>query len=139
MHIRHDYKKGTKIYPHIHWSHKSNKSWDVEWKIEYTYARWYSLDEYPDPTTISLVQTAWEKYEHHIIEADASQAIDLPNMDTDGVILFRIYRDAKEWDDTLDDHAYLINFDLHYESDWYLTTEKNPDLWGTDTFIKNIA
>ena len=136
VHFLHDYKKGTKVYPHIHWSYKDwSKGGNVSWFIEWSFAKWYNIESFPDTTTIELNQSANWAYSHHIIEADDTQAIPAIELDTDWVLLLRVYRDALQWNDTLDADAFLISMDLHYESDWYLTTSKNPDP-TTNTFTK---
>ncbi|KKK79387.1 hypothetical protein LCGC14_2834030, partial [marine sediment metagenome] len=69
IHILHDYRTGTKIFPHIHWSHNNaTPSGDVKWQIEYSISKGHSGGTFPAATTISLIQTAGAQFEHMLIE-----------------------------------------------------------------------
>lgn len=125
IHILHDYKDGTKLYPHVHWSHNNaSPSGDVSWKIEYSVAKGHSGGVFPSTTSFALTQTADAQYTHHIIETGDGDAIDATNLEPDSVILFRVYRDAGDGADTFGDDAFLLYFDMHFTSDRILTHEK---------------
>ena len=130
IHVTHDWKFGTDVYPHIHWSHTStptSPNSTVRWGIEYTAARGYDVDAYPATTTVYLEQdvNGAAAYTHHIIEVDAAHAIAGSSLDVDAVILMRIFRDAAHVDDTLTGDAYLHFVDVHYQADNILTRERN--------------
>ena len=125
IHILHDYKSGTKVYPHIHWSHNNvAPSGDVVWKIDYSVAKGHSAGAFPAPTTISLQQTAAAQYTHHIIETLEANAIVSTNLEPDSVIMMRIYRDPTDGNDGFEDDAFLLFVDLHIEADGNFTNEK---------------
>lgn len=125
IHILHDYKEGTKLYPHIHWSHNNaTPSGDVKWLIDYSVSKGHSGGVFPAATTISLVQTAAAQYTHQIIETSDGDAIAATNLEPDTVIQFRIYRDPADGADTFEDNAFLLYFDCHVSSDRILTNEK---------------
>jgi hypothetical protein len=125
IHILHDYKPGTKIYPHVHWSHDTaSPSGDVKWQIEYSVAKGHSGGVFPAATTISLIQTAEAQYTHQIIETSDGDAIDATNLEPDTVILFRLFRDANDGADTFENDAFMLYLDIHLESDRILTNEK---------------
>lgn len=125
IHILHDYKAGTKIYPHIHWSHIiGSPSGDVKWNIEYSVSKGHSEGTFPAPTTISVVQTAGAQYAHQISEVSGGDAISATNLEPDSVIQFRVYRDPGDGEDTFANDAFLLYFDCHFESDRILTNEK---------------
>ena len=125
IHILHDYRTGTKIFPHIHWSHNNaTPSGDVKWQIEYSVAKGHSGGAFPAATTISLIQTAGAQYTHHIIETSTDDAIAATNVEPDTVIMFRLFRDSGDDADTFADDAFLLFFDIHFQSDLTLTNEK---------------
>ncbi len=125
IHILHDYKVGTKIYPHVHWSHKiGSPSGNVVWQIEYSVSKGHSGGVFPAPTTIELVQAAGVQYEHQIIETVEGDAIASTNLEADSVILGRIFRDPAHASDTFENDAFLLQIDFHYESDLIMTDEK---------------
>ncbi len=125
IHILHDYRAGTKIFPHIHWSHNNaTPSGDVKWQIEYSVSKGHSGGTFPAATTISLIQTAAAQYTHHLIETSTANAIASAEIEPDSVILFRLFRDSSDEDDTFADDAFLLYFDIHFQSDLTLTNEK---------------
>jgi len=125
IHIEHDYLPGTKLYPHIHWSHIiAVPSGDVKWTIEYSVAKGHSVGAYPASTTISKVQTAGAQYTHHIAEVSDDDAIPSDNVEPDSVVIMRISRDPADVADTFENNAYLIAVDIHYQSKILYTNEK---------------
>ena len=125
FHILHDYKFGTKVYPHVHWSHNNaSPSGDVVWKVDYSVSKGHSGGAFPAPTTVSLQQTAAAQYTHQIIETSEGNAIAATNLEPDSIILIRIYRDPTDSNDTFEDDAFLLFIDLHIEADGNLTHEK---------------
>lgn len=125
IHILHDYKTGTKIYPHIHWSHiTGSPSGDVKWNIEYSVSKGHSGGTFPAATTVSVTETAGAQYTHQIAEVSEGDAIDATNLEPDSVIQFRVYRDPGDGADTFANDAFLLYFDCHVESDRILTNEK---------------
>jgi hypothetical protein len=125
LHLNHEYKLGTIIEPHVHWSHNAAApSGDVVWKLDYTLAKGFGLGTFPVPTTITLQQTAGAQYEHHIIEDPTG--IPAGNLDADTVLLCRLYRDPADGNDTFEDDAFLLEFDFHFISDGMLTNEDSP-------------
>ena len=125
LHILHDYRAGTKIFPHVHWSHNNGTpSGDVKWQIEYSISKGHSGGTFPAATTISLIQTAGVQYEHMLIETSSDDAILSTEAEPDSIILFRIFRDSGDELDTFADDAFLLFFDLHFQSDGTMTNEK---------------
>lgn len=123
VHILHDWKPGTDIYPHVHWAHKiASPTGDVVWQIDYSIAKGFSQEAFPAPTTITATQTAGTQYHHQIVES--STVIPAASIETDAVVLMRVYRDSAHGSDTFENNAFLMQVDLHYESDGRRTNEK---------------
>ena len=122
-HILHDYKLGTDVYPHVHWSHNQvAPSGDVVWQLEYMVAKGFGLEVFPAPIILTMQQTADVQYTHQIIES--LTAIPASDIEPDTVVLMRLFRDSAHANDTFANDAFLIQLDLHYESDGLLTHEK---------------
>ena len=95
FHINHDYKIGTKIYPHIHWIQLSYSTGNVKWVFEYIFAKGHAQNE-------SLTGSATNAYiiqsgkgligEHLVAECDDSQAFIVSEPDT--VVRVKMYRDG---------------------------------------------
>jgi hypothetical protein len=119
FHINHDYRAGTDIYFHIHWSPSTNSAGNADFKFDYSYAPMQSTGPvytaFPAVTTGSLLQagggTAWL---HQVTEAAAFQPT---NLEPDGLLLIRAYRDGRvaNANDTFAGDAYILTADLHYE------------------------
>lgn len=134
-HVLHDYIPGTKIFPHIHWSHIiAVPSGDVVWQIEYTVAKGHTIQAFPTTTTIELQQTAGAQFVHHLIETSDADAIVSANLEPDSVIAGRIFRDPANGNDNFENDAYLLHIDFHYETDTVMTNEKVRPAKG---FTKN--
>jgi len=128
-HIDHDYKVGTALYPHIHFTTSTLSSGVVRWGFEYTWAqrRDGAVGHYTfGPTTMVYTEytVTGESYVHHVSEVSTGGAIDGTNIDVDTVILFRIFRDGDHANDTYPDQVFGFTADLHYQSDKHATPNK---------------
>ena len=125
IHILHTYRAGTKVFPHIHWSHiVGAPSGDVVWQVEYSVSKGHSGGTFPAATTVELQQTAGAQYTHHIIETSTDDAIVSTEIEPDTVIMVRVFRDPGHENDTFEDDAFLLFIDMHFQSDGTLTNEK---------------
>lgn len=126
VHIPHDYRFGTAIYPHIHWSTTGTNAGTVRWGLEYTFARGYGIEAFPATTTIYIEQAASGTARTHMIaEPTDANAITLTNCEPDMIMMCRFFRDAAHVNDTCTDTAFAFYADMHYQSDGYLTPERN--------------
>ena len=124
VHILHDYDFGTKLFPHIHWSHIIGApSGSIVWQIEYSVAK-SGGGIFPAATTEELIVTPATQYEHQVIETSDANAIPITNLEPDSVIMFRIFRDPAHGSDNFENDAFLLYFDMHFKSDETLTSEK---------------
>ena len=126
FHIQHDYQPGTMFYPHVHWTTAGVNAGVCRWGIEYSFARGYAADVFPASTTIYLEQAATGvAYKHMITEAVEGAGVLIPTLETDGILLTRVFRDGGHVNDTLTDVAFGLFVDIHYQSDGMLTNERN--------------
>jgi hypothetical protein len=126
LHIGHDYVPGSMVYPHIHCAVTTANTGVVRWGIEYTFARGYGVDSFPASTTVFIEQTiGGTPYSHMISEAVEGSGIVLSNCEPDMLFLMRVFRDAGHVNDTFPDDAYGLFADLHYQSDGFLSNERN--------------
>jgi hypothetical protein len=129
FHIDHDYKLGTMLYPHLHFATTSSASGVVRLGFEYSFAQGHSLGTFPATTTLYLNFTvpANSQYVHFVAEVPEGQGIPGTGVDTDGVVLMRIFRDAANAADTFPATIFGILADLHYEVDRYSTINRAPN------------
>jgi hypothetical protein len=126
LHVPHDYKVGTMIYPHIHWAPATNAAGTVRWGIEYSYARGYGVDAFPATSTLYIEQASNQvANSHHIAEPTEGNGLNIATLETDGLLLMRVFRDAAHANDTLGAATFGLFADLHYQSDGLLTNERN--------------
>ena len=129
FHIDHDYKLGTMLYPHLHFVTTSTAGGVVRIGFEYTYAKGHGQGAFPASTTLMLDFTVPpnSQHVHFVAEVPEGQGIPGTNVDTDGAILMRIYRDGAHPNDTFPGTIFGIFSDLHYEVDRYATINRFPD------------
>lgn len=134
-HIPHAYKPGTMIYPHVHFSVKSNDGGVVRWGFEWTFARSAistGQTAFPATQTIYIDYTvpAGSAYKHFIAEAPEGQGIPGTNIEVDGVVLSRVFREPAHPNDTFVGSAWAIFADLHTEVDRFATPLRVPNFYG---------
>jgi hypothetical protein len=133
-HLQHDYKLGTMIYPHFHWSTNSGALGTVRWGFEYTWARRADSTgqlAFPATTTIYVEQAAdGTPYKHYVAESPDGAGIPADTIQPDTVILFRVFRDGAHVNDTFNDIAFGFTFDLHYQADRYATPSRFPPFYA---------
>ena len=131
FHIDHDYAPGTVLYPHVHFVPSANASGVVRWGIEYTYAKGHGQQKFPATTTVYVEATigATDQYLHIISEVVDGDAIPADEIEVDGVVMTRIFRDAGHVNDTYPNAVFGIYADLHYQTDRLATIAKAPDFY----------
>ena len=127
FHVLHDYAVGSKVYIHIHWSPNTTSTGVVRWGVEYTAQKGHNQGAFPATTTIYLEDTVAsnDQYGHRIIEMSDTQAFSA-NLETDSLILCRIFRDAANAADTFPDAVFGLTADVHYQVDKEVTPGKSP-------------
>lgn len=117
FHITHQYRKNTDIYPHIHWAPNTTSTGTVRWAIEYTFAKGHDQEAFPASTTIYLEHTiaSNKQYQHIITETSEAAAFGAGDIEIDGLLLCRIFRDAGNAADTFPDPVFALTADIHFE------------------------
>ena len=127
FHIDHDYALGTAIYPHVHWSPTGTTPGTVRWGFEWTYAKGHQQMAFGDTAIIYTQQTSLEvPFMHYISEASDLDAIPGTDIETDGLIIMRVFRDGTHPNDTFAGDVFGLCVDLHYQVDHYATLNKAP-------------
>lgn len=123
MQLPHGYAAGTSIYPHIHWSPgASTQTGVVRWGLEYS---WANINSAFGATTTVYVEQAGPgvAYTHKIA---SWAAIDGTGKSKSSVLLLRVFRDAAHANDTFDDVAFGVSFDLHFQIEAVGSTTEIP-------------
>jgi hypothetical protein len=128
LHVPHDYKPGSFIYHHIHWSPDDTSTGVVRWGLEYSIAKGHGQQAFPAPTTIYLEQAGnGTAKAHQIIEDTVGIKLDI---EPDSLILMRVFRDAAHTNDTYTGSAWGHFMDAHYQTDRKNTPKKTPNFYG---------
>lgn len=137
FHVDHDYKPGSDLHIHAHWSCPAAATGNVKWYFEVTYAKGHNQAPFPAAKTCSVVQAAsGTAYQHMIAEVqmtaaspDATQ-FDSDDIEVDGIIMVRAYRSRDDAADTCDQTVFLHTVDIHYQSDRTTTLNKSPNFYA---------
>lgn len=110
--IQHDYKEGTDLYVHVHWSPNSTNNGNVVFDFEYTVAGFNAT--FPAATTISATQASGGVTNAHKLAA-ISTTISGTGRKIGDIICFRLLRNATG--NTYTGTAIVHSIGIHYECD----------------------
>lgn len=142
-HIQHDYKPGSDMHLHIHWSQNTidtggtaGAPGQVKWYFDVSYSKGHNQAAFSAPITTSITATAsGTQYQHMLNEVQLSAAspsgsqLNSSILEPDGVILVRAYRDAGDAADTLNQAPFVHFVDIHYQTDRVNTKNKAPNFY----------
>lgn len=148
-HLPHDYVPGTDIYIHVHWSQivvdtggAAGVPGVVKWYFDVINAKGHGVagsaarGAFSSVVTTSITQQgSTTQYGHMIAEVQLSSSspsasqLNTANLEVDGLILVRLYRDANDAADTLDQSPFVHFMDIHYQSTGIGTKQKAPDFY----------
>ena len=130
FHVKHDYKVGSNGYVHIHWAPTTTSTGVVRWGFEYSVAKGHDQEAFPASTTVYVNHTISvdKQYQHIISEIADVDAFDL--LETDSLILCRVFRDAANAADTFPDVVSAFTADIHYQADKQFTPNKSPPFFS---------
>lgn len=139
FHIPHDYRMGTDLFVHVHWSHTSATvtGGSATFGFETVYAKGFDQAAFPAPKLISIAQNAsTTQYQHMVAEGSLSitggsaTQLDSDDLEVDGVIFARFNFDSNDITDSVTVPDIFIHFvDIHYQSTNVGTKQKAPDFW----------
>lgn len=126
--IPHDYKEGTALYPHVHWTTATGtpSGSNVVWGLEYTLiAVGGSFPNTVTLTTNTLVPECGTPSgtAQHLISPFTP--VSGTGLGISSILVCRLYREVGNASDTFPNAVGLLGFDLHYEQD----TQGSRDQW----------
>ncbi|MEI7503846.1 MAG: hypothetical protein WCJ61_11235 [Paludibacter sp.] len=130
----HNYKEGSTIYPHVHWSSTSAAGTNrVRWVLYY---QWVNFgDNYVSNSSTFVYGTelatndaiSLTAYQHTITPMNPSGVVGTGIVGTDkkisSVLMCRLYRDGANAADNFSGNAFLLSVDFHYEIDSFGSRE----------------
>jgi hypothetical protein len=115
----HGWKEGSTIYPHIHWSPKTDTGGNkVRWGFEFI---WVNVGGTFANTTVVYAEdpippigSSPTAYQHVISEFPS---IDGTGQTLSSMLVCRVFRDGTHANDSYNNSALMLQFDFHYEID----------------------
>lgn len=135
IHLDHDYKAGTMVYPHIHWTQNVNVSGVVRFGVTWKYAR--RDDAASGVRVFTAAQTVYIEHSvvsneygsHQVSESPEGFGIYHADFDVDGIIMCKFFRDGTHINDTFTGQALLIKADAHAQVDQNCTPLRTPPFY----------
>jgi hypothetical protein len=119
----HNWKEGSVIYPHIHWSPQTTgQNGSVIWGLEYSWVNYNSTTPiaFPNTTIITATTaaiTGTSDVDKHLITAFSSITPSTSQDKISSIMMCRLFRNSSAVADTYQGSAALLSFDFHYEID----------------------
>jgi hypothetical protein len=123
--LPHNWKEGTAIQPHVHWSPQTTgQNGVVVWGLEYTWVNYVSAAPIAFPnTTIITTNTATitgtSDADKHMITSFASITPSNTQDKISSLLMCRFYRKSGDAADTYNGNAAVLSVDFHYEIDGF--------------------
>ena len=120
LQIPHDYKLGSDLFPHVHWTTVSvtPSGTNVVWGLEYTIVaiggNFPVTNTITGNSVISFIGTPTGAGQHLI---NSLGSISGTNIGISSIIVCRIFRSVGNASDTFANEVGYLGFDVHYEQD----------------------
>lgn len=113
----HEWKEGSAINPHIHWSPMTSASGAVKWGMEYTWANYDqgATQTYPATTMLNATSASFSNAQYGSMITSFGP-ITLTNGKISNILLIRLFRNSSDPADTYPDKVAGLSFDIHYEA-----------------------
>lgn len=113
LQLPHNWKDGTTIYPHIHWTPRSSASGNMRWNLDYS---WVNIDgTFSASTTSSVVVNGPFTANKHLLTdlTPANVGINATGKTFSSVLICRLWRDSSAVTDTYAGDAGGLSMDFH--------------------------
>jgi hypothetical protein len=128
IHIKHDIKPGSLVYPHVHWTTNGTNTAVVKWELTYSIAKGHNQEAFSASTAVNVehagLGTAWT---HMVSEVgETTGAFTAPEVDS--LVNMRLKRVTNGGTENTD-RCYGLTVDLHYQKDRLGTPQKAPNFY----------
>jgi len=130
LHMNHDYKMGSAIFPHIHWMPETTNTGVVRWGLEISTAKGHGQEAFSTPVTIYIEQAASGTVHTHQVAEIPDPGLQIEGLEPDSLIMVRAFRDAAHANDTFTGAAHGLGMDIHYEADRAASINRAPNFYG---------
>ena len=133
LHILHELKVATKVFPHVHWRAMTaapNTAHKVQFDITYSVGKNYAGAPFTNNVTISLTDNPTGFNFNEIIESSLAQAF---LVDIDDIVTYTVKRVTPTTGTSYAGDVVINYVDFHFESDFILTKERNAPFTKANT------
>lgn len=140
FHMPHDYKLGSDLFVHVHWSHNSALvlGGNCVWGWEATYATGHDLGTFSNNVTVTVTGAcSTTQYRHMISEVQLSSPggtggkLDTNALMVDGIVKVRLFLQSNNITSSgAVPDPFVIMTDIHYQSTNMATLNKSPNFFG---------
>lgn len=110
--LPHNWKQGTDITPHLHWTTEDSNAGNIVWILEYTWANY--LGNFGTTTVVEVTSANGTAYRHNMTNFGT---ISGSGKTISSILMIRLSRNGAAAADTYTSTAALLDFDIHYEVD----------------------
>lgn len=125
LHVDHDIKPGSTVYPHVHWSTNGTSTDSVKWEISYTIATGHDTANFGTNTVVNVEEAAAGTAWRHMVTEDATGFL---APEPDSVMLMTLKRVTNGGTDNTDT-VYGLFVDLHYQAERVGTPNRTPNFY----------
>lgn len=119
MQLPHQWKVGTNIYPHVHWTPVNTTAGNVVWELEYAWANIDSAFGAPSNMATDATAAGGVAWVHKLtdLKESGNNYISGAGKTMSSMLICRIHRNSNSGSDTLNQDVALLEIDFHFEID----------------------
>lgn len=119
MQMPHNWKIGSNIYPHVHWTPTTADAGNVVWELEYSWCNIGGTFGAPSNMASDATAAGGTAWAHHLtyLKSGGNNYIDATGKTLSSMLMCRIHRNSNAGSDTLNKDVALLEVDFHYQID----------------------
>lgn len=119
MQLPHNWKIGSNIYPHVHWTPVNATAGNVVWELEYSWANVGSAFGAPGNMATDATAAGGTAWVHKLTDFKESgnNYISGAGKTLSSMLVCRLHRNSNAGSDTLNQDVALLEVDFHYQID----------------------
>lgn len=126
LHVDHDIKPGSTMYPHVHWSTNGTNVQAVKWQLSYIKALGHNQANFAADAVISVQEAAQGTAWRHMITEDA---VGFVAPEVDSLIMIELKRVTNGGTENTD-VVFGLFVDIHYMADRNATPNRVPSFYA---------
>ena len=131
FHVPHDFKLGSSVFPHVHFTTSGTSTQPIVWQYDYTIAKGHDQSNFNIAAGWSTITsttipngTAWRHY-----VSEVATPITSSELEPDSLVLIHVKRITNGGTDNAN-IVYAMFTDLHYMADRVVTKNRAPNFYA---------